>query len=273
VPEEKRGFAFCYLLGRVAFAREDWETAADYLGRAVEAKPGFWPAMAQWALALTAAGRTDEALSVLKQIPEGRPGPGVVELLRGSVLMRAHRYEEARRALEQAVQAAPTNLAARCELAGVYEKLGLLDEAIELLKGNLIIDPHHSDSLNALGYFYAEKDERLAEAEKLVRQALEQEPDNGAYLDSLGWVFFKQGRFQEALRTLLQAADRLADPVIYEHVGDVYRKLDQPAEAVRWWRRALELDPEHTSARKKLQALGSPGTSSTDRPETTHSTE
>lgn len=273
VPEGKRGFGFYYLVGRVAFARQDWAASVDYLKRATEARPGFWPARAQLSLALAAAERTEEALAVLDEAPEAEAAPGMLELLRGSVLLRARRYPEARTALEKAVQADLANLAARYALAGVYEKLGLLDEAIELLKGNLAMNPDHADSLNALGYFYAEKSEQLGQAEKLIRRALEREPDNGAYLDSLGWVFFKQGRLQEALQTLTKAAERLADPVVYEHVGDVYRELDQPAEAARWWRRALELDPEQTSLREKLQAPGPSGTSPPERRETTHSTE
>ena len=261
VRAESRGFGFQYLMGWIAFARRDWAASAAYLERAVEAKPDSWPAYVHRCLALAELGEVEEALAELEEAPRSDLEPGTVEILKGSILLGARRYQEARQTLEEAVRLAPRNILVRHQLAGAYEKLGRLDDAIEMLKVNLTLDPNHAGTLNALGYFYAEKSVRLAEAEQLIRRALFQEPDNGAYLDSLGWVFFKQGRLDQALEVLTRAAQRSPDPVIYEHLGDVYLEHDQPQEAARWWERALEQDPEAASPRRKLEALRARGSS------------
>ncbi len=261
VRAESRGFGFQYLMGWIAFARRDWAASAAYLERAVEAKPDSWPAYVHRCLALAELGEVEEALAELEEAPRSDLEPGTVEILKGSILLGARRYQEARQTLEEAVRLAPRNILVRHQLAGAYEKLGRLDDAIEMLKVNLTLDPNHAGTLNALGYFYAEKSVRLAEAEQLIRRALFQDPDNGAYLDSLGWVFFKQGRLDQALEVLTRAAQRSPDPVIYEHLGDVYLEHDQPQEAARWWERALEQDPEAASPRRKLEALRARGSS------------
>jgi tetratricopeptide (TPR) repeat protein len=131
---------------------------------------------------------------------------------------------------------------------------GNLDLAIDELKVNLTIDRDHAPSLNALGYFYAERNVNLEEAERLVRRALLQEPDNGAFLDSLGWVYFKQGRLRDAVEKLTEAAEKEPDPVIFEHVGDALKEMGQTEQARQWWRKALELDPEVEGPRLKLRS-------------------
>jgi len=261
VPTKARGFAYSYVLGRVALVRRDWGGAAAELGRAIGAKADFWPAYLYRCLALSEAGQAEEALKVLAQLPSGELAAGKAESLRGAILFRAQRYQEARQALEQAVQVAPSDVGARYELAGTYEKLGMLDEAIAALRVNLGLKPDDADTLNALGYFLALKNAELEEAEKLVRKALEQDPENGAYLDSLGWVLFRQGKGDEALALLTKAAEKLADPVVYEHLGDVYRERGQTEEAARWWERALQLDAGAAGVREKLRAVRPEGSS------------
>ncbi len=256
VPEESRGFGFCFLMGRIAFARQEWTTSVKYLDRAVEVKSDFLPAHLQRSLVLAELGRVEEALTGLEQARQNGLESVAVQALKGSILMGAHRHEEARELLEDAVRLAPRNILVRHQLAGVYESLGLLDEAIALLEESLTIRADHAATCNALGYFYAEKSVQLGEAEELVRRALRQEPDNGAYLDSLGWVFFTQGKLDEALKVLTEAAGATSDPVIYEHLGDVYLQQHQAAEAAHWGERALKLDPDASSARRKLEALG-----------------
>jgi tetratricopeptide (TPR) repeat protein len=103
---------------------------------------------------------------------------------------------------------------------------------------------------------WAERGENLAEAETYIRRALEQEPESAAYLDSLGWVLYQQGRFHEAL-PLLEKASRLAtapDPTIEEHLGDVLEKLGRRAEALQAWERAAAMDGASAEVNGKLQA-------------------
>lgn len=118
-------------------------------------------------------------------------------------------------------------------------------------------NPSHSAALNYLGYMWAERGENLAEAEELIRRAVALEPKNPAYLDSLGWVLYQQGRFHEALPPLEQASALSADApdaTIEEHLGDVLDKLGRRNEAVKVWERAATLGGGSEGLAAKLQA-------------------
>jgi tetratricopeptide (TPR) repeat protein len=101
---------------------------------------------------------------------------------------------------------------------------------------------------------WADRGENLPEAEQFILRALELNPHNGAYIDSLGWVYYHQGRYTEALAELLRAAELLTtpDPVVYEHIGDVCSKLGQTAEAIAYWQKASQLAPENTLLTEKI---------------------
>ncbi|HEU5394349.1 MAG TPA: tetratricopeptide repeat protein, partial [Candidatus Methylomirabilis sp.] len=108
---------------------------------------------------------------------------------------------------------------------------------------------------NYLGYMFAEEGIKLEESVALVNKALELEPENGAFIDSLGWAYFKLGRIDEALKELLQAVrySRRDDATIREHLGDTYLKKGMIQEAIREWERSLELDGSNDAVRKKLE--------------------
>jgi tetratricopeptide (TPR) repeat protein len=140
---------------------------------------------------------------------------------------------------------------------GAAERAGHYVKAAELLKKSIALDPTRSaQACNYLGYMWAEQGQNLAEAEQFIRRALELDPGNGAYMDSLGWVFYRQGRIAEALAELLRAAEAMQepDPIVLEHIGDVYGKLGKTADAVLYWRKALQLDPNNQLLTEKLDS-------------------
>ena len=102
---------------------------------------------------------------------------------------------------------------------------------------------------------FGTKDMNLDEAELMIRRALESEPNNASYLDSLGWVEFRKGQFDRALDELLRAAKTAehADPVVFEHIGDTYLKLNRTREALEAWQKALALDPKNKNLADKIQ--------------------
>ena len=108
---------------------------------------------------------------------------------------------------------------------------------------------------NALGYFFAETSRNLTEAVQLIKKALKVQPESGAYIDSLGWVYYKQGKLDEALKLLEDAFGKEEDGVIAEHIGDVLYRLDRRKEAADYWKRAQELDPWLDSATERLKLL------------------
>ncbi len=136
------------------------------------------------------------------------------------------------------------------------EQAGLYDKAADLLRKSIALDPENSaESCNYLGYMWADHNMNLDEAELMIRRSLESEPNNASYLDSLGWVEFRKGKFDQALSDLLRAAKTAEheDPVVFEHIGDTYLKLNRSQEALEAWQKALALDPKNKNLADKIQ--------------------
>ena len=104
----------------------------------------------------------------------------------------------------------------------------------------LALKPDDAAAANYLGYMWADKGTNLTEALELIQTAVALEPDNGAFLDSLGWALFRLGRNAEAIVELEKAAEIQPDGVIFDHLGDVYQKSQQPEKARAAYRRAAE---------------------------------
>jgi tetratricopeptide (TPR) repeat protein len=142
------------------------------------------------------------------------------------------------------------NYGATAEQAGLYEK------AADLLRKSIALDPANAaEAYNYLGYMWADHNMHLDEAEETIKRALEIEPNNGSYLDSLGWVEFRKGKFDQALADLLRAAKTIdrEDPIVFEHIGDTYLKLNRVPEALESWQKALKLDPKNKSLADKIE--------------------
>ena len=109
--------------------------------------------------------------------------------------------------------------------------------------------------MNYLGYMWAERGQNLAEAQKLIEKAVELEPKNAAYLDSMGWVLFKQHQPHAALDWLHKAVEQSEepDPTLYDHLGDIYAELKAFDKAREAWRKSVQLEPNE-QVKKKLDA-------------------
>jgi tetratricopeptide (TPR) repeat protein len=136
------------------------------------------------------------------------------------------------------------------------ERSGDIAKAERLFQKSLEINPRNHAAANYLGYMWADKGVRLEEAHELIKQAVELEPDNGAYLDSLGWVLFKLGKTEEALPYLQKAAAAVKDDaVVHDHLADALLKLGRRDEAIKHLKRAVEMEPENKDFPAKLRKL------------------
>ena len=105
----------------------------------------------------------------------------------------------------------------------------------------LASDPRNAMALNYLGYMLADRGVRLEEALSLIKKAVQEEPQNGAYLDSLGWAYYKMGNYEMAEESLRRAMDHISkDPTVHDHMGEVYAKTGRLKLAAAQWERALE---------------------------------
>lgn len=137
------------------------------------------------------------------------------------------------------------------------DQAGLYDKAAELLRKSIALDPAKAaEAYNYLGYMWTEQNIHLDEAEEMIKKALELEPDNAAYLDSRGWLQFRKGNYQEALPDLLRAAQTLTrdDPVVLEHIGDTYAKLNRIPQALEYWQKSAVLSPDNKALADKIES-------------------
>ena len=170
------------------------------------------------------------------------------------IYLRKNKLKEAERTYSFILGLLPSDAEAHFFLGTIYEEQKKRNEAIEEFKATLRLNPEYIDALNSLSYLYAEESINLEEAEEMVKKALNYDPNNGAYIDTLGWIYFKQGRHEEAVQELERAAHFLADPVIYEHLGDVYLKQGNIIKARENWQESLKIDSEESPrVKEKLE--------------------
>lgn len=177
-----------------------------------------------------------------------------------AMLARFYEHEkrnvEAEKAWAAAVARFPGHNGLAFDLATCRERLGDVAGAEAAVGDVLRREPENPTALNFLGYLWADRGRNLEQAVEMISRALAQDPDNGAFIDSLGWAYFRLGRLSEA-RVQLERAARLTrgDAVVLEHLGDVYNELRLKDLAKEQYRLSLAADPANTRLKAKLDGL------------------
>ena len=197
-----------------------------------------------YALLYGEAGKTEEALALLKPQLKGTDADREVYLNIAQVYERGRRYADAEQAARtaEALPGVPRDNEMTWFLLGaIYERQKFYDRAETEFKKVLAVDPQNGAALNYYGYMLGDLGIRLDDAESMVKKALADDEFNGAYLDSLGWIYYKQGKYVQAEEILRKAVGRDShDPTIHAHLGDVYAKLGRPEMAAMQWEKSLE---------------------------------
>ena len=191
-----------------------------------------------------------QALTINSKQPEAH-------IVLGLTYLQKDQFDDAARALEEGISQNPKSADLHFNLGTVYDKLNRFDDVVRVMETAIKLDPHHADALNYLGYSYAERGVKIDQALSLTKQAVALKPSNGYYVDSLAWALFKSGLLTEAL-TEMKRAVALAgdDPVLYEHLGDIYAKQRNLSDARESWLHALELDPSNNKLMDRFRELG-----------------
>ena len=194
----------------------------------------------------------DEAVAELQALLTHRPIDRSIYISIAQVYLQAKRFEAAEQSIQKALDLSPNPEDQEFALfvqGSIYERQKKYDQAEETFKKVLSVDPLNASASNYLGYMLADRGVRLEESVKYIQKALELEPDNGAYLDSLGWAYFKMGRYDLAETPLEKAASKIQnDPTIHEHLGNLYLRMGKTAMAQEEWQRALKEWPEAVSS-------------------------
>ncbi len=242
-----------YLLGLAYDGQKDHDQALAQF-QAVSPDSRFYrEATLQIAFRYAEDGRRDQAITHLENALAQDPENAEFMIYLGYYHEEAERYADAERYLLKAIEKVPDSEQALFRLGVVYDKMKRKDDCIEIMQRVIALNDEHANALNYLGYTYAELGINLDEAEALVRRALALRPDDGYITDSLGWVFYQQGRYEEALKWLLKALALVPDdPVINEHVGDAYLKLGNQSQALEYYKKSRSLHDEDRE-RQKIQ--------------------
>jgi len=211
-----------YYLGHIAMQKRDYTRAREQFGRLVAIEDTVADRWLDLAHAHRMLGHTDSELVAYRE------GLGRVSSDSGKVRLKF-------------------------AFGAALERQGRIDSAVLVLEEVVADAPKNAQALNYLGYLLADKNLRLEYARDLIKRALDIEPDNAAYLDSYGWVFYRLRDFGKAVKYLSRAAALTRDATIFDHLGDAYSALGKLAEARDWWQKALEIEPQNASLIEKLR--------------------
>jgi tetratricopeptide (TPR) repeat protein len=197
---------------------------------------------------LADTGELDKSVADIRSLLKGGPEDREVYLRIGIIYTRGKRYDDALAALAKAEQLSikPEDKGYVSFLRGdLYQRQKMFDQAETEFKKVLTTtsptDPQTAATLNYLGYMNADRGVKLEESLNYIKQALTFEPNNGAYLDSLGWAYFKLGKYDQAEENLTKAESHMTtDPTVQEHLGDLYQKIGRLKLAAAHWERSVQ---------------------------------
>ncbi|HEY9167360.1 MAG TPA: tetratricopeptide repeat protein [Candidatus Kryptonia bacterium] len=254
-PKDSRSYLMSGL--GASYAGHD-STAGVYLNKAVEldsTNQGAWQAIGVFYFQKSDFRRMADAMGkAVGCVPEDFR----LNLFYGIALNRDGRNAEAVKPLEKAVSLNPTDMDALSTLALVYEALRRYDDAYRVYDTALKIDAKNSLILNNYAYSLSERGKDLDRALKMAQLAIQLDPNNSAFLDTIGWVYFKLGDFDKAASyvkkalTLRTAADG-SPATLEEHLGDIYSSMGDKTKAVEYWQKALGHDPGNESIKQKIE--------------------
>jgi len=249
---------------------KEWQKALDTAKEAVQKLPSSRDLKMDLATQQADMGDADKALKDVRAMLKGGANydDRQVYITLAQMYTRLRRFSEAEQALDKAEQ-----LSSKTDdkeyvwfLRGsAFERDKHYSEAEEQFKKVLASDPDHASALNYLGYMLADQNMKLEEALGYIKRAVDLDPANGAYLDSLGWAYFRLGKFELAEDNLLKASQKInTDPTVHDHLGDLYQKTGRLKLAATNWERALtewnrtiaaEVDPADVArVQKKLDS-------------------
>jgi tetratricopeptide (TPR) repeat protein len=253
-----------WFLGAVEYGRGDFENAARSFTTVLELAPENTDAANVLARTLLALERYDSAAETLRALIDRNTATAESWLLLGYAESSRGNEDAALQAMEQALRLDPSDTQTLVSLALAYDESGNFKQSDLLYERSLraysvegsVKDDTYYLLLNNWAYSLAQRDMQLERALAMSEESCTQEPDNSSYLDTRAWVLHRLGRHAEALPFAVAAtAHAQHNPVLFEHLGDIYHALLRYVDARQAWTRSLELRPDNDRIRTLLQQL------------------
>jgi tetratricopeptide (TPR) repeat protein len=244
-------------LGYLYEESRDTKKAIETYTFNVQLEPSYFEGHLHLGLLFYRLKQFPDAITHLTKAITINPKQPEAHIVLGLTYLQKDQFDDAAKVLEEGIGHNPKNADLHFNLGTVYDKLNRFDDVVRAMEVAIKLDPHHADALNYLGYSYAERGVKIDQALSLTKRAVALKPSNGYYIDSLAWALYKSGMLTEALTELKRAVALAADdPVLYEHLGDVYATQRNLSEARESWLRALELDPSNSKLMDRFRELG-----------------
>jgi tetratricopeptide (TPR) repeat protein len=236
------------------------EKAIDVFAKVPDNSPIRRNASIQSAMCLDSLGRSDEAAAQIKRVVDADPNDIQAAIALGNLYRGHDRYADAADAFTVGVKAMTDDTKADWRIfyfRGVaFERTQRWPEAEADFKRALKLNPNQPQVLNYLGYSWVDMGVNLDEALNMIRTAVDLRPNDGYIVDSLGWAYYRLGRYKDAVEQLERAVElRPEDSVINDHLGDAYWRVDRKREATFQWAHARDLDPDEVELPKILDKL------------------
>ncbi len=242
-------------MAQISEIRKQWPQADEWLRKADPKGEKLTVQIAR-ARVMAVQGKLKEGRALIRALPEAEPRDALVKINAEVQLLReANELNEAMKVLASASERFPDDADVLYDQAMVAESLKRHDDAERLLKRVMTLQPDQANAFNALGYSLADRGIRLEEARELIKKALTLRPGDPFITDSLGWVEFKTGNQDEAIKWLRQAYVSRADTEIAAHLGEVLWAKGLKDEALRIWREGLARDPANDTLKDTLKRL------------------
>jgi tetratricopeptide (TPR) repeat protein len=245
-------------LGDVEVSSRQDSLAAEYYEKALSLNSRIVDPYIQLGLLFFQRNKPDEAINILERGQILFPNEFRVLFYLGLGYTQTGKNEQALPILERAVRMDPKNVDALGALAQNLDALKRFTESDSIYERALALDPKNHLLLNNFSYSLAERGTRLDDALKMSTDAVEKDSANSAYLDTLGWIYFRMNNYTDALRLIQHAVDLRQkaggnDAVLLEHLGDVFHARGEKDKAVESWKKALEVNPKNQDLPGKIQ--------------------
>ncbi len=270
--------------------QKQFDRAKEMLDKVLQAKPGWDQARFQLGRILKEQGKLDEAEKEFLEIQKGQPTFINSRVMLALMFLRKKNYDKAIRYIDEAILPDTTDTDLLEIKASILEELYRLEEAMVIYRKILEIDPKDyriryalgncleksgrrseglaemekileekpddPGALNFIGYTLVSSSSDLERGERLIRRAIELKPEDGYIMDSMAWVLHKKGNHQDALPYLEKAIQKVpADPIIFDHLGDVQAALDMKELAAESYRKSLSVNPDNLLVQQKLRKI------------------
>jgi Flp pilus assembly protein TadD len=218
--------------------------ALETARKAVEAYPKDHSIRIAQALLFGENAQADQAVSQLRLLLDGSPADFEIQVDIAQVYEQSKRWTDAEQSVHAAEKIQPDSAGKETTgflLGAIFERQKKFDQAETEFRKVLDANPRNSSTLNYYGYMLADRGIRLTEATDFIKRALAEDPSSAAFQDSLGWAYYKQDKLPEAEDMLRQAATREShDPTILSHLGDLYAKMGKDSLAETQWQKSLD---------------------------------